>query len=46
MPEQKPDTDLVKGLVIPTIITKIGIKLNKQTYDLRDTTPCLEFLVA
>ena len=30
MPEQRPDSDLVKGLVIPTIITKIGIKLNKQ----------------
>ena len=36
VPEQRPDLDLVKGLVIPTIITKIGIKLNKQTYDSRD----------
>ena len=33
MPEQRPDSDLVKRLVIPTIITKMGIKLNKQTYD-------------
>ena len=46
MPEQRPDSDLVKGLVIPTIITKMGIKLNKQTYDSRDATPCLEFQVA
>ena len=46
MPEQRPDSHLVKGLVIPTIITKIGIKLNKQTYDSRDATPCLEFQIA
>ena len=46
MPEQRPDLDLEKGLVIPTIITKISIKLNKQTYDSRDTTTCLEFQVA
>ena len=46
MPEQRPDSDLVIGLVISTIITKMGIKLNKQTYDSRDTTPCLEFQVA
>ena len=44
MPEQRPDSDLVKGLVIPTIITKIGIKLNK-TYDSRDATLCLEFQI-
>ena len=30
MPEQRPDSDLVKGLVIPTIITEIGIKLNSR----------------
>ena len=46
MPEQRPDSDLVKGLVIPTIITKIAIKLNKQMYDSCDTMPCLEFQVA
>ena len=46
MPEQRPDSDLVIGLVISTIITKMGIKLNKQTYDSHDTTPCLEFQVA
>ena len=28
VPEQRPDSDLVKGLVIPTIITKIGIKIH------------------
>ena len=46
VPEQRPDSDLVKGLVIPTIITKMGIKLNKQTYDSHDAIPCLEFQVA
>ena len=46
MPEQRPDSDLVKGLVIPTIITKGSIKLNKQTYDSCDATPYLEFQVA
>ena len=40
MPEQRPDLYLMKGLVIPTIITKIGIKLNKQTCDSHDATLC------
>ena len=31
---------------ISDISSKMGIKLNKQTYDSRDAMPCLQFQVA